>query len=163
MNKLRRTMIPSESELRAEIENAPWLKGTGKIVYDPYRPGMSSKTKWWAVVQLDKELTRYYRESIKQRFGIELHQPSWDAHISVIRGEKPKPHLVDLWKKHHGKVIEFDYQHFPRYNGDTRIVTSSRPGSFWFVDVKSEILTSIRDEMELPSDWNQHLTVGRTW
>ena len=80
----------------------PWFESTAKIVYDPRRPGMKRRTEWWCIATVDREITRYYREWIK-RERLNLHdivhpgdrqtverfvQPAWDAHISVIRGEK---------------------------------------------------------------------------
>ena len=39
---------------------------------------------------------------------IDLCQPSWDAHISIIRGEKPPKGLEHLWKKYDGQKVEFE-------------------------------------------------------
>ena len=160
---LNRTILPDIDLLKEDIADAFLYKATGKLVYDPPRCGMKNKTTWWAVVEVDKEITRYYRSWIKTVYGIDLCVPSWDAHISVIRGEKPTDKLMHLWKKYDGSIIEFEYRHFPRFNGDTRSVKSSKPGSFWFVDVISPTIKQIRDELELPSFWNQHITVGRKW
>jgi len=124
----------------------------GKIIYDPYRDGMKNRTHWWAVVNVDTEITRYYRWWVMNRYLLKLHSPSWDAHISVIRGEKPPPHLTHLWKKYHNQSIEFKYSHIVRQSGD-----------YWFVEVDSPHLIEIRKEFELPSSWKLHLTVGRTW
>ena len=160
---MQRTIIPDVQKLRAEIDAAPWIKCEGKIVYDPPRPGMKHRTAWWCILQINKDITAYYRWQLKATYGIELCKPSWDAHISIIRGEKPKPHLMHLWKKYNNKTIEFEYQPFLRFNGDTRITKSNPVGSFWFVDARANLMTTIRDEFELKSDWNQHITVGRKW
>ena len=86
------------------------LKGTGILVYDPSRPGLKSKTDWWAVVNTDAEICRYYRWWVWRRYMIELQQPSWGAHVSVIRGGKPPTEeKVRLWKKYQGEKIEFEY------------------------------------------------------
>lgn len=137
-----------------------WHNGTGTIKYDPHRFGMKKKTNWWAIVQVDKELTRYYRWWIKNQYWVDLKQPSWDAHVSIIRGEKPKPHLQHLWKKYDGMKIDFEYKHEVHKNRDT---TSNNSGFYWVIDVRSPHLTKIRDEFMLPSNWCFHLTVGRTW
>ena len=138
-------------------------KSTGKIVYDPYRGKLKKKPHWWCVVEVDTEITRYYRWWIQNKYHVKgLCQPSWDAHISVIRGEKPKPELMHLWKKYHGQVIEFEYEHNPRKTGE-RDHHIDGDGHYWFVDIKCEQLTNIRKELMLPYDWSLHLTVGRTW
>lgn len=137
------------------------FKSTGKIIYDPYRGNMNKRTDWWCVVNVDREITRYYRWWVKNRYWIDLCQPSWDAHISVIRGEKPKPELMHLWKKYDKQIVEFEYSHEVRRSGDT--TGWDRPDCYWFVNVYCPQLIEIRKEFELPHDWNLHLTIGRTW
>jgi hypothetical protein len=139
-----------------------WHKSTGKIVYDPYRGALKKKPHWWCVVEVDKEITRYYRWWIERRHHIkELKQPSWDAHISIIRGEKPRRNQMHLWKKYHGEIVEFEYMHNPRRSGDT--TGGDRPDNYWFVEVRAPELIDIRKEFGYPCDWKLHLTVGRTW
>ena len=97
-----------------------WHTGTGTIVYDPYRGNLKKKPHWWCVVELDREITRLFRWWIVKELHVkELKQPSWDAHISVIRGEKPTPELMHLWKKYDGEEVEFKYKQHPRQSGDT--------------------------------------------
>jgi len=128
----------------------------GRIVYDPNRHGMKNKTQWWAVVNIDREITRYYRWWVQKEFHIELADPSWDAHISIIRGERPPSDKMHLWKKYHGEHIEFKYGHNVRQGRRDE-------GLYWHVDVESPQLIAIRDEFGFPSDWKLHITIGRTW
>lgn len=137
-----------------------WFKAKGIIKYDPYRGKMKSKTDWWAVANTDAEITRYYRWWVYNRYWLKLDPPSWGAHVSIIRGEKPEPHLMHLWKKYDGHEIEYEYNHNVRQSGDT--TGGDRPDCFWFVDVKCPFLKQIRDELNRPSNWNFHLTIGRT-
>lgn len=130
-----------------------WHTSTGIIKYDPPRPGMKRKTEWWAIVQIDREITRYYRWWAMKRYWIDLKQPAWDAHISIIRGEKPKPDKMHLWKKYDGKKIEFQYSHFVQQAAD-------KP-EFWYVEVNCPLLREIRKEFGIPSNWHQHITVGK--
>lgn len=133
---------------------------TGKIIYDPKRPGMRSRTHWWCIVTVDREITRYYRWWIKRHFHIKgLHKPSWDAHISIIRGEKPSPELMHLWKKYNYEDVSFKYRHEPkmvphRKGGD---------GHYWVIDVECPRLLEIRKELQRPYHWSTHITVGRTY
>ncbi len=129
-----------------------WHTGSGIIKYDPPRPGLNKKKEWWAIVKVDREITRYYRWWVMKEKWINLCQPSWDAHISIIRSERPKPELIYLWKKYDGTKVNFLYQHKVHQNGH-----------YWVIDVKCSLLTQIRQEFELPCDWNFHLTIGRTW
>lgn len=137
-----------------------WHKSRGRIKYDPPRGQMTKKTKWWAVLNVDREITRYYRWWVMNRFWINLHQPSWDAHVSIIRGEKPEDHLMHLWKKYDGHWVDFEYSHNVRRSGDTNI---DRPDHYWFVEVRCPFLKQIREELNRPSNWSLHLTIGRTY
>lgn len=95
-----------------------WHTTTGRLLYDPPRPGMTHGTQWWAIVTADREITRYYRWWVERRFGIRLLPPSWDAHVSVVRGETPAPAFRKLWKRHHGELVTFRYAHHVRRSGD---------------------------------------------
>lgn len=90
-------------------------------------------------------------------------QAVMDAHISIIRGynDRPTPELEHLWKKYDGQRVEFKYSHNVRQSGDT--TGWDRPDHYWFVDVDCPVLMDIRREMNRPTNWNLHLTIGRTW
>jgi hypothetical protein len=139
-----------------------WHKGSGVVQYDPPRPGMKKNTRWWCVINVDREITRYYRWWILRRYHTKgLHPPSWDAHISVIRGERPPKGLEHLWKKYHGQQVEFEYKH-QVYRGDA-VGRKSKDGGFWQVEVRCPLGTQIRKEFGFPHNWPLHLTVGRTY
>ena len=122
---------------------------------------MKRRTQWWCVIDVDREITRYFRWWVERRYGTILYKPSWDAHISVIRGEKPKPHLMHLWKKYNGQVVEFEYSNVVRQSSDT--TGSNQTNSYWFIDIHCPKLTEIRKELEIPYNWKLHITIGRTW
>lgn len=136
------------------------FKSTGRIIYDPKRGDMKNRTNWWCVVDVDREITRYMRWWIKKEQWIDLCQPSWDAHISVIRGEKPRPNLMHFWKKYHGQRVTFEYDMNIRRAGDT---SPAKSEDFWFIDIKCPELVEIRKELKLPYNWNLHLTIGRQY
>lgn len=143
---------------------------TGKIIYDPKRPGLAKNAAWWCILTADREITRYYRWWIERELWGRtavipgwLCNPSWDAHVSIVRGERPRdPSLRKLWKKHHGKVLSFQYAHYPRQAGDTTGNTEEK-GNFYFVDVVCPELTEIREELGLKTFYKFHLTIGRVW
>jgi len=144
-----------------------WYNSKGRLIYDPPRPGMSRRVDWWAIVKVDREITRYYRWWIAQNpqaFGltkINIKQPSWDAHISVLRGEKPEDNLMHLWKKYHNEMVSFRYRGYPRQSGDT--TGYDRPDSYFFIEVDCPRIMQIRQEMNRPTNWSLHLTVGRIY
>ena len=138
-------------------------KSVGKLVYDPYRGDMKNRTEWWCIIELDREITRYYRYWVQRRYGIELFQPSWDAHISVVRGEMPRTEeLRDLWGKYRGERIEFEYGIDP-CKGGAENTKHDNAGMFWMVDVVCPRASEIRTELGLRTFYSYHLTIGRTY
>lgn len=134
-------------------------RGSGVIKYDPYRAEMKKRTSFWCIVQLDREITRYYRWWLQKEKHIkELHQPSWDAHISVIRGEGACKRHPELWKKYDGMEVNFMYEH-----GNFKSAPDPAGGTFYWIDVECPFLARIRKEMELPVGWRFHITIGRTY
>jgi hypothetical protein len=131
-----------------------WHKSSGKIIYDPPRPGLKKKKDWWVIIKVDREITRYYRWWVKNRYWVDLCQPSWNAHISIIRGEKPAKNKMHLWKKYNGMKVDFEYSHF---------VKQAKKPEFWLVEVRCPMLKKIRNEFGVPSNWMGHMTIGRTW
>lgn len=134
--------------------------GSGVIKFDPYRAGMKRRTDYWSIVQVDREITRYYRWWLKREKHIHLDQPSWDAHISLVRGEKSASKVWDEFKQRYdGQKIDFLYEH-----GNYRCHPDGNLGGFFYwVDVECPQLDRIRKEMNLPRGFRFHITVGRTY
>ncbi len=148
------------------------FKGTGILRYDPYRGNMKRNTGWWLVLNTDPEIVRYYAKQVVMNpvaFGetrIELINPSWGSHVSIVRGEEPRDSLKHLWKKYDGKKIEFEYSYIVRRSGDT---TPGCPiDHFWFLTVWCDQFNDIRRELGLKAyddvkkePFRYHLTIGR--
>lgn len=134
-------------------------RGTGMIVYDPYRGEMKRRTTGWCVVNVDKEITRYYRSWLQREKHIHLMPPSWDAHISIVRGEKLPSSVQHLWKKYDRQVIEFQYEHGEYHCADD----PKNGGKYYWINVQSPLFTQIREELCLPVGWRFHITIGRTY
>lgn len=160
------------------MDNYAYFTATGRIQYDPPRPGMktrtrrsgSSTTDWWCILKVDREITRYYRWWIGRhlwgRTAIRpdwLCLPSWDAHVSIVRGEKPRQN-AEMWRKYEGEQVEFQYAHYPRQTtAEDRLRRYAKDGDFWFVNVVCPRIDEIRAELGLRSNFRYHLTVGRTY
>jgi len=147
------------------METNQLLAGSGKIVYDPFRADMKNRTQGWCIVEVDREITRYYRYWIDKQLnplglpGQGLKQPSWDAHISVVRGERIHPSVQHLWKKYHGQRVNFSYD-----NSYIRVAPDKNLGGYYYwVDVECQFLSDIRTELQLPVGWKLHITIGRTY
>lgn len=137
-----------------------WIESTGRVVYDPYRGDMKANTNWWCVIDIDKEITRYYRWWLQKEKHIILNLPAWDAHISVIRGEKSVAAKKNLWKKHHGRIVPFRFEH-----GDIQISKDKdAPGYFHWIRIECDAVDEIREELGLIASWKyHHATIGRTY
>ena len=141
-------------------ERVDFHLGSGRIVYDPERPGMKARTTYWCVVNTDNAIAAYYRWWVLRMYGVFLHQPAWGAHISVIRGEKPQD--LSLWRKYQGETVHFAYAHDVKQTGGNRPDGTPRPDNFWFVEVECPRLIEIRKELDLPTRFRLHMTIGRT-
>lgn len=158
------------------------FKGTGIIQYDPPRPARLARGKdYWCIIKTDRELTRYFRwwvnKELMNVLGFDntkearmhgfdlLHPPSFDAHISIVRGFKDARHNMDrvkeVWKKYDGQKVEFTYGLDVRQSGDT--TEWDRPDHYWFVVVDCPMVKQIREEMGLITTFRPHITIGRTW
>jgi hypothetical protein len=137
-----------------------WHTGTGRIVYDPHRGTMKQGTNWWCVIEIDREITRYYRWWLQKEKHILLQQPAWDAHISVVRGERSVQKNLAQWKKRHGQRVEFKYEH-----GDIQVSKDKdAPGWFHWIRVDCPAVDEIREELGLIASWKyHHATIGRTY
>jgi hypothetical protein len=123
---------------------------TGIFEYDA---GMGHKhyDPWWGLLYCDEGITQYYAW-LMRRHGIETYSNDlglWGAHISVLKGEiPPKP---ELWGKYQDYEVQFHYSHIVR----------SENGKHAWVDVYSEELSAIREELGFPFKPWFHLTIGR--
>lgn len=159
-------LTPARREIlrpKLMLNQPGWLKGRGKLVYDPWRANKSN-TVDWLVLEVDREITRLFRWFIDRELvnitGVEDHgvlQPSYDAHISVLRGKNdlkkvPRWQRDAMWKKYDGREIDF------LYSPHVRVAK----GEFIFVDVQVPWLTDLRkEEFMLPYDFGLHLTVAK--
>lgn len=133
--------------------------GSGVITYDPYRGDMKQRTMGWCVVNVDREITRYYRWWLQREKHIHLVPPSWDAHISIVRGERLRSSVEHFWKKYQGKKVDFQYQH-----GEYHCANDVKNGGmYYWVDVECPMFSEIRKELNLPVGWKFHITIGRTY
>ena len=134
----------------------------GRIIYDPYRGQMKNRTQWWCIVDVDKEITRYYRHLVNKNVlnpldlpTMSLYEPAWNAHASACRGEYIAPELTHLWKKYHNQIVEFDYSNY--------VFQPLNNPNFWCIVVKCPMIDVIRAELGLKTFYSYHITVGRTY
>lgn len=122
----------------------------GKICYDPSR---GKKTdQYWCIIEIDKEITRYYRYLFKKRFGYDLYSPSFDAHVSLLKGFHTNK-MDENWKHMDGKIVEIQY--------DSKLYWNEK--HVWLNTYCPEYF-ELREYYNIP-EWNTkdfgHLTVGK--
>lgn len=133
-------------------------EATGRIVYDPRRKGMKSRTEWWAILRVDPGITELLRWWVKQELHIHLHQQAWEPHISIVRGERPRAN-ADTWGKYAGELVTFQYAQDPYKTKGGK----NDEGWFWIVDVICPRIQEIREELGLRTFFKSHLTFGRIY
>lgn len=129
----------------------------GTLVYDPDRGTMKKKKDFWLVLQLPLQLARYYQYFIRTNLHIDVKDPPWGTHVSIVRGEVPPN--PEYWKKYDGKKIKI------RFNPDiVQVKDKKNPGSFFIIEFDDEFIGNIRKELGLHSKYlRYHITVGRTY
>jgi len=123
---------------------------TGILHYDPGK-GLKHFDPHWALLLCDNEIARYYAWQLKKH-GIETHSNDkglWKTHISVLKGDEP-PDFTS-WGKYEGFEVEFHYSHIIRFDN----------GKHAWVDIFSEDLSAIRQELGFVAKPWYHLTIGR--
>ena len=141
-----------------------YIRGSGQIIYDPYRGQMKKRNTGWCIITVDTEITRYYRWWLQFEKHIHLQPPSWDAHISIIRGEYIPDATKSVWKQYHKEIAHFEYEHghiqkFRSGRDDNDMV----PGDYYVVNIKCPIINKIRQELGLKVFDDYHLTIGRSY
>jgi hypothetical protein len=121
---------------------------SGIFHYDPL-PGTKHYEPWWGLARCDSQLSDYYAWLL-ERHGIEVETTNlWGTHVSVLKGEAPlRP---EHWGKYEGFEVELHYNHLVRYDN----------GKHAWVDVYSDDLSEIRQELGFVAKPWYHLTVGR--
>lgn len=126
------------------------FSSTGVLQYDPGK-GSKQFDPHWALVLCDDEISRYYAWHLK-KWGQETYSNDkglWKTHVSALKGDEP-PNPVS-WAKYDGYEITFYYTHLIRYDN----------GKHAWVDVYSEDLSKIREELGFGPKYWYHMTIGR--
>lgn len=106
----------------------------------------------WIILQCDLDTILYYQWWLRH-YGIKVNLPIWKSHISVVRGEEiPNP---EPWGNHEGEKIDFSYK--------TADIWWN--GSYWWVNIESPRLVSIRSELGLDPQpkYKLHWTIGKEY
>jgi hypothetical protein len=107
------------------------------------------------VVEVDRELARYYRSLIPK--WIDTNKPKYSAHISVVRKEVPIE--LDHWGKYEGQPAMFHYS--PIVHCD-EVYLWLNCFSTQLEEIRVELGLPIHSEYTRPPNWFWcfHLTIG---
>lgn len=130
------------------------FESTGTIVYDPYRKG--KEEPWSAVVEVNSELTDYYRRLFLQEFNIQLLAANWKPHISLFRGMMEyRPEMKKFWKERNGEKVKFVYTHELFWNDSHVWINTYFPEFFELREKMGLAKTHLDNET-----WG-HITIGK--
>lgn len=132
-----------------------YIEIEGVIRYDPPRHGMKKNTNYWCILELPEDLIKYYQYFVKTDLHIPIADPSWGAHVSIVRGETPPNHGV--WKKYDGKKVKIKYYPYIHVKKDPK-----KEGLYCFIDFEVPFFHKIRRELGLECKYTFHFTIGRT-
>jgi len=160
----RKICVGEPDAFRNKVFTSPLTELKGVIRYDPERKGLKSNASC-CIIEVDSGVSDFYRSQVIKEYGIKLAKPSWGAHISIVQGsiEKDNELFKKYWGKYDGVEVVFQYYAFPRFSGDTKAKTSTKNGSFWFLDVECEMFIKIREELGIETNFRPHLTIARKW
>lgn len=122
----------------------------GQIVYDPDRKGMKNNTQHWAIINVDDEISAYYRYLFEKQFHITLDKPSWASHLSVLKNYTDMDKSIP-WNYRDREIVEVVYGHELFWNED----------HVW-INCYSEAVDDLRNHYSIRSLYDTgHITIGR--
>lgn len=171
------------------IEREFPLITTGVVKYDPVRERMKGgkyehkgnpradtkfRDQWWCVIELDEGigylyrwfLDRHWYDADRSPIKRNMARPGWGMHISVVRGERPRPEFRDRWGYRDGEKVEVRYSPVIRQTGDT--TGYDREDNFFFLEAHCDAFLDIRKNLGL--DWKRngkefrsHISIARVF
>ena len=115
-----------------------------------YGPGIR------VIAIIDQGISDYYRSLIPKYYQVQPQK--YGAHITIVRTDKESPKQLAAWGKYQGQSISFEYS--PEIHFD---------GSYWYLNVRSQQIGDIREELGLPrfrfqelssKDGCYHISIG---
>lgn len=99
---------------------------------------------------VDQGIIDYYRWHLL-KWGIQVSKGSlWGPHISIVKGDREEPPKKEAWGKKYPKV-QFFYSNIIRWDNNRHA----------WLDVYSDGINALRNELGLPSKPRFHVTLGR--
>ena len=96
--------------------------------------------------------------------NVVISEDSFEMVLACLDNQKfvgEQPQNGKPWGFLDGEIISMYYNPYPRIAGDTKYVPEA--GKFWFIDVNCPVIKEIRKYYDRPTNWSNHLTIGRVW
>jgi len=134
------------------------IQTVGKLIYDPYRKDLRKTHKARTLIaELPRDqLDLYYQWFLTKKYGtwMTLQRPMYGLHVTIVKGDEKVPQdRLHLWKKYQGQPIELMYD-------PTKLQCNWK---FWSLEVKSDKILEIREELGLKGLYRPHITIGRAY
>lgn len=125
----------------------------GKVMYSPERKGLKAhQNKNVIIIDLAgyDELAAYYRRLFHKHFHVELLEPLFDLHVTIIKNKE----INDAaWGYKDGEDVEITLSETPMLYWNEKYV---------WIDGETEILKEIAAHYGVPKSYNMaHITIGR--
>lgn len=135
------------------------LKSTAEINLIRNPANIKENTDFLITAIACEELARYYRYWVKKSQYIDLIRPGWKPHITVSKiNPVEKLELIAHYDK---KQIEFSYEPIVRFSGDVGTnIADDKYRKYWFIDVYSDDIQTLRSILGLPDYTKFHITIG---
>lgn len=126
----------------------------GTLRYSPKLIGdQPASPNWWLILSTDPNIGNYFRHLylLQHHRCKTLRRPAWDAHVTVIRNERPIDSYKHLWEKHSGLKVPIQVNPEAKSNGD-----------YCWLPITSEFLLDVREELGLERHpyYPLHLSIG---
>ena len=117
-----------------------------------YGPGIR------VIATIDQGISDFYRNLIPKYYQVQPQK--YSAHITIVRTDKESPKKLEFWNKYQGEKLSFEYS--PKIHFD---------GSYWYLNVWSQQIGDIREELGLPrfrfqemssKDGCYHISIGNS-
>ena len=117
------------------------LSSTGIITY--------SSNPWRCTIEVDDNISKYYRHLCYCSEHLKLNVPLFPAHISVSRLQTPV--FFEFWGSLNNAEVEF------QYSQDIRV-----DRCFYVIDVQCDIINNLRIMFGLKPIDDPHITIGNS-
>ena len=120
-----------------------WYSAKGKLNYNGN----------WLILNCSNSIVNYYAWWCQRLVWKKGSTPLHLAHVTVVAGKYQDVSRHENWKKHQGKIVDFQYSNVIEFD-------KQKGGTYFWLPVRCEFLKQVREELGLTPypKWQYHLT-----